>query len=92
MFKAVFEEKSNVEDVGVLVKCASDVGADADEFKAALNDGKYAKAQLDVNDYAYETQKVWAVPTFVCGEKRLDAVGGVGVTKAQLKQLLDSIS
>jgi hypothetical protein len=43
---------------------------------------------LDANDYAYEQKGVWAVPTFVCGDIRLDAVGGVGITKQQLDDFL----
>lgn len=89
IYKAHFDERLSVEDVSVLVKCAADVGvADTGAFKAALYDAKFEKAQQDANDYAYEKKGVWAVPTFVCGDIRLDAVQGVGITKRQLDKFL----
>ena len=90
VYKAHFEESLNVEDVSVLVKCASETGVkDISAFETALKSGKYKQAMLDANDYAYEQKGVWAVPTFVCGDIRLDAVGGVGITKQQLDEFLN---
>lgn len=88
VYKANFVERMAVDDAAVLAKCAADIGADAAAFKAALNNGDYIKELSDANDYAYEEKKVWAVPSYVCGDKRLDSVPGVGVTKAQLEALL----
>jgi len=87
VYKAHFEEDLNVEDTSVLVKCAAESGvADVAAFKDALANATFEKAMLDANDYAYEQKGVWAVPTFVCGDIRLDAVGGVGITKQQLDE------
>ena len=87
VYKAHFEERSNVEDISVLVKCATESGvADITAFRAALENATYEQAMLDANDYAFEQKGVWAVPTFVCGDIRLDAVGGVGITKQQLDE------
>ena len=91
VYNAHYEENLNVEDVSVLVKCAAKSGvADIAAFETALKTAKYKEAMLDANDYAYEQKGVWAVPTFICGELRLDAVGGVGVTKQQLDNFLKS--
>jgi len=85
VYKAHFDENLNVEDISVLVKCAKESGvADVAAFETALTNATYEKAMLDANDYAYEQKGVWAVPTFVCGDIRLDAVGGVGITKQEL--------
>jgi len=93
VYKAHFEEDLDVEDVSVLVKCAAESGvADVPGFEIALTTAKYKKAMLDANDYAYEEKGVWAVPTFVCGDIRLDAVGGVGITKEQLDEFLGNCS
>jgi len=93
VYKAHFDEGLNVEDISVLVKCAAESGvADVDEFKNALTSAKYEKAMLDANDYAYEQKGVWAVPTFVCGDVRLDAVGGIGITKQQLEIFFEQCS
>ena len=89
VYKAHFEENLDVEDVSVLVKCAAESGvADITAFETALTNATYKKAMLDANDYAYEQKGVWAVPTFVCGDIRLDAVGGIGITKKQLNKFL----
>ena len=88
IYKANFEEHKAVDDVAVLAKCAAELGVDAAAFEAALRNGTYAKALAEANDHAYEEQKIWAVPSYVCGEKRLDAVPGVGVTKDQIEALI----
>ena len=85
---AIFKERANIEDINVLISNAEKVGADPAAMREALTSGKYAEAGLAANDYAFEHKGVWAVPTFVCGEKRLDAVEGVGVTKEQIDKLL----
>jgi len=90
VYKAHFVEELNVEDVSVLVKCAAESGvADVKAFENALTSAKYEKAMLEANDYAYEQKGVWAVPTFVYGDIRLDAVGGIGITKQQLDKFLE---
>jgi len=89
IFKAHFDENLNVEDISVLVKCAAESGVvDITAFKDALTSAKYEKAMLAANDYAYEQKNVWAVPTFICDDIRLDSVGGVGITKQQLDEFL----
>jgi len=88
IYKAQFVERLAVDDAAVLAKCALELGVDAVAFKKALDNGTYVKALAEANDHAYETRKVWAVPTFVCGEKRLDSVPGVGVIKDQVESLL----
>lgn len=91
IFRAYFDEQLNVEDVSALSATAAEAGADADAFATALSGRQYEPEQFAANEYAYEKNKVWAVPTFVCGDKRLDAVEGVGVTRAQLDTFLKSL-
>jgi len=88
LYKAQFDERTPVDNVATLTACAAETGADADAFQDALQKGLYQQEQLEANTYAYERHKVWAVPTFVCGEKRLDAVEGVGITPEQLDVFL----
>jgi predicted DsbA family dithiol-disulfide isomerase len=88
IYKANFAERKAVDNISVLAQCAAEIGADATAFEAALKNNTYAEALQKANDHAYETQKVWAVPSFVCGDKRLDSAPGVGVTKAQIEALL----
>ena len=88
IYKANFEEHKKVDDVKILAQCAAELGADAAAFETALTNGTYEKALRAANDHAYEEQKVWAVPSYVCGDKRLDAVPGVGVTKEQIEALI----
>ena len=88
IYRAKFDESLAVDDIAVLTKCAGEIGADMVAFEAALKSAKHEKAQRDANDYAYEQNKVWAVPTFVCGSKRLDSEQGVGVSKEQLDVFL----
>lgn len=90
ILRAFFEEHRSVEDIGVLTACAEELGLPAKEFRDALEKGVFARAQRDANEYAYGPKKVWAVPTLICREKRLDAVLNVGITKAQIQKLLEN--
>jgi len=92
LFKAYFEEKQSVEDIAVLAKCAEEIGADRAKVESALKEAKFENEQLKANDYAYEEKEVWAVPTYVGETERLAAIGGIGVTKAQVKKLLENCS
>ena len=88
VYKAHFTDRKAVDDIAVLAQCAADIGADGAAFAAALKNSDYVQELADANDHAYETQKVWAVPSYVCGDKRLDSAPGVGVTISQLEALL----
>lgn len=90
LYEAHFTRRENLEDINVVSKYAAEVGVDVSAFLAALETGKYTQARIDGNDYAYETKNVWAVPTFICGDKRLDATPGAGVTKEQVDTFLAS--
>ena len=89
VLRAYAEERQALDDIEVLAACAGELGLPAREFRDALESGAFAKEQVEANAYAYGPQKVWAVPSLVCGEKRLDAVPNVGVTREQVKKLLE---
>ena len=92
IYKAHYVDELNVEDLSVIVKCAAESGVDdVAAFEDALKTAKYEKAMLAANDYAYEEKGVWAVPTFVCGDIRLDAVGGIGITKQELDTFFKNV-
>ena len=88
VFDMYFNEHQKVDDARVLAEAVKPLGIDTETFAAALTDSTYEKALAEANEHAYITNKVWAVPSFVCGDKRLDAVGGVGVTEKQLAAFL----
>jgi Predicted dithiol-disulfide isomerase involved in polyketide biosynthesis len=88
VFDMYFNEHQQVDDPRMLAEAVKPLGIDTEAFVTALMDGTYEKALAKANRHAYITNKVWAVPSFVCGNKRLDAVGGVGVTEEQLAAFL----
>jgi predicted DsbA family dithiol-disulfide isomerase len=91
MFQAVAVERQNVEQADVLCHILKDL-ADPGKFKALLESGKYAKQVDENNDLAYEKSGVWFVPAFRMdtggGEKKLDAQGGVGVSREAVRDFL----
>jgi len=64
---------------------------DPGDFLNALCGRKYVKMVNDANDYAYEQSGVWAVPSYRMDGKKLDAVEGVGVTRAQLEEFIKKV-
>lgn len=87
MFKAVATERQNVENIDTVIGIVGDL-ADAEALRKALTDGEYAEEQSKLNSYAYEENGVWFVPSFRMDGKKLDAAGGIGVTKQQLEDFL----
>ncbi|GHU75529.1 hypothetical protein FACS1894188_06600 [Clostridia bacterium] len=87
MFQAVASDRRNVEVIDTVVDIVGGL-VDAAALKTALTDGTCAKQQSELNDYAYSENGVWFVPAFRMEGKKLDAAGGVGVTKKQLEEFL----
>jgi predicted DsbA family dithiol-disulfide isomerase len=87
MFQAVAGERQNVESPEVLCSILKDL-LDTAKFKAILESGKYAKQVDENNDLAYEKNGVWFVPAFRMDGKKLDAEGGAGVKKEDLRKFL----
>jgi predicted DsbA family dithiol-disulfide isomerase len=88
MFQAVAIERRNVEKAEVLTGIVKDI-VDPDRFRAIIESGKYAKQIEENNDLAYEKSGVWFVPAFRTEGKKLDARGGVGVSREELREFLE---
>ncbi len=88
MYQALAKDKIDRYDVNELARRVEDI-LDAKEYKKALRERKYEKVQKTMNDYAYEKSGVWYIPSFRMDGHKLDAAGGVGVTKEQLKKFMD---
>ena len=89
-YSSRFKEHKNIEDIDVIASCAPTEWAA--QLTEALKARTFEKEQQDANDYAYVQNKIWAVPSYVCGMKRLDAEGGFGVSKSQIRSFLMEIS
>ena len=87
MYRAALKDKVDIENPTALADCFKGL-LDPAAFRNALMSGKYKQAVLDANDYAYEKSGVWYVPSYRMDTRKLDAAGGVGVTKAQLADFL----
>ena len=89
MFSAAHKEKTDIEDPAALAGRVHGL-LDTDAFLKTLQSGEYEKAVTDGNDYAYGKSEVWFLPAFRMNGRRLDAAGGVGVTKEQLSDFLSA--
>jgi predicted DsbA family dithiol-disulfide isomerase len=90
MFQAVALERQDVEKPDVLCGILNGI-VDAEKFRALLDSGKYAKQIDENNDLAYEKSGVWFVPAFRSAGKKLDAKGGAGVTRDEVREFLESL-
>ena len=88
MFQAIAVERQNVEKPEVLCDILKNI-VDAGKFRAMLESGKYAKQVDENNDLAYEKSGVWFVPAFRMNGKKLDAQGGVGISREALHDFLN---
>jgi predicted DsbA family dithiol-disulfide isomerase len=91
MFQGVAAERQNVEKPEVLAGILKGI-VDGPRFLEILKSGKYAAQVTENDDLAYETKGVWFVPGFRSLDKPeliLDAKGGVGVSRDEIKDFLD---
>ena len=89
MYNAAVKERVNIEDPEVVAGHVHGL-LDPEALLNALQNGAYEKAVSGANDYAYEQSGVWAVPAYRMGGRKLDAIEGVGITKAQLEAFMES--
>jgi predicted DsbA family dithiol-disulfide isomerase len=94
LFQAVAIERQDVEKTEVLCDIVREI-VDPAKFRAILESGKYAKNVDENNDLAYEKSGVWFVPAFRMfmsdgSIKKLDAEGGVGVSREAVQDFLKS--
>jgi predicted DsbA family dithiol-disulfide isomerase len=96
MFQAVSGEGRNVEEGEVIAKVLKDI-VDETKFLEALKSGKYVSKTAENNDLAYEKNEVWYVPAFRLSgndsksSPRLDAKGGVGVSREEIRRFLEKV-
>jgi predicted DsbA family dithiol-disulfide isomerase len=88
MFQAVAVERRNVEELNVLTGIVKDL-VDPVKFRSIIESGAYAGKVNENNDLAYEHEEVWFVPAFRMNGKKLDAQGGIGVYREELKAFLE---
>jgi predicted DsbA family dithiol-disulfide isomerase len=86
MFQAVAKERQNVEKPEVLCEILKNI-IDTGQFRPILESGKYAK-QVDENNNLADQSGVWFLPAFRMNGKKLDAKGGVGISREELKNFL----
>jgi 2-hydroxychromene-2-carboxylate isomerase len=87
MYTAAVTERVNIEDPEVVAGRVHGL-LDPATFLAVLQNGSYAKAVTDGNDYAYEKSGVWALPAYRLDGRMLNSVEGAGVTKQQLAEFI----
>ncbi|MDR3208209.1 MAG: hypothetical protein LBT60_07785 [Oscillospiraceae bacterium] len=87
LYRAALVDRIDIEDIDAL---AAYLGGTLDSaaLTRALRDGVYAPAQRQNNDYAYEENDVWALPSYRMAGRKLDSVEGVGVSRAQFEAFL----
>lgn len=84
LFAAYFTEGKNIDDIGVLLQIATEIGIDTEEAKTALNSDSYRTAvQTDIQEA--ENIGVTGVPFFVLNRKY--AVSGAQGTATFLQAL-----
>ncbi|MDR2570424.1 MAG: DsbA family protein [Oscillospiraceae bacterium] len=87
MYYAACRDGVDIENADALA-AAFEGFLDSADMAEALKSRKYEKAVLEANDYAFEENDVWFIPAFRMDGKKLDAEGGVGITKEQLAKFM----
>ena len=90
MYQAASIERQNVEDPEVIAGIIQGI-MDKEKFLNLLKSQKYASKVNENNDLAYEKEGVWFVPAFRAGNLKLDARGGIGVSRKEVKEFLDKL-
>ncbi len=73
VFAAFFQRSEDIGNAEVLSRIAGEVGLNAQEFRRALEEGKYRELTQDLLRQA-RMQMVTAVPTFLIGRQRVSGL------------------
>jgi len=87
MYNAACKDGIDIENAKALSEAFRGL-LDPEDMAKALESRKYEQAVLDANDYAYESNDVWFVPAFRMNGKKLNAEGGIGISKSGLEEYL----
>ena len=94
LFQKASIENQNVRSIKVLSDILEKI-INKEKLLEILESGKYAPKVAENNDLAYEKDDIWFLPAFrVPGKKdapKLDAKGGVGISREELKEFLEKI-
>lgn len=89
VYNAYFIDEKDISDIEVLMELAKGVGLDREEFRCALETGKYTVREKEAVAFAKNTLKVRGVPTvYINGEK----VHLTSYTTAEMKRIISSES
>ncbi len=87
LFKAFFTDRSDLNDIDVLVKYAGGIGLDAQEAKAVLEDQRYADA-VRAEEQSWVSRGIQGVPAVILNGKYLvSGAQGVDNFSSILKQV-----
>ena len=88
IFKAIFEERLNIESPGIVAGCLNDLGLDSGAFLSDIKTGGYAGMPDKNNRLAWGENQFYAVPSYKMEGRRLLSRDGIAVTKTQLEAFL----
>lgn len=74
VMRAFFQRGEDIGQIDVLTRLAADAGLDAAEFRAALEQRRYADRVEQLLRYATDEVQVTGVPLFLIGDRRLSGV------------------
>ena len=89
MFQAAFTDRADIEDINTIVKITKGL-LEEDELRSALEGNQFEDKLLENNLLAWEVYRFPAVPSYRLDGKILESKEGVGVSKTQLDDFLDS--
>jgi len=87
IYQAIYQDHIDIEDLDILAEYVCKL-LGADNFKKDLQSGKYISQIAEANWYAWEKLNLSAVPSYRMGDRKLDSVENIGVTKKQIKQMI----
>jgi len=88
MFTAFFQEEKDIGDIHVLTELAEELGLDGEDFRKALETGRYREEHRKALRHAYEEMNIQAVPTFVIGSRVLTGLYDADVLERVIEEEL----
>ncbi len=88
VFDAYFRQNRRIDDPSLLASLVGNCGGNKTEAARALRENRYAAEVLEGNRYAWEEKQLYAVPSYVCGEKSALSRDGILVPISKVQALL----
>ncbi len=89
VFNAWFKDRKRIDDINILSSIAEKCGGSKEKTINLLIEKKYKNKASENNEYAWSKNGLYAVPSYICGDKTALSKDGILVPIKKVRKLIE---